>query len=112
MVVGGMDTKYSYLDDVELYAPGLPCHQKKMPHYPFKVVGATGNLAGSGKIVMCGGAKQTYSGCSGSDKRTCERNTECVTLKGGTEWCFGPKTKDCYTYELIFYNLILSGRFV
>ena len=98
MLVGGMDNKHAYLDDVELYAPGLPCHQGKLPPYPLKVVGATGNLAGNGQVIICGGAADRYSGCTGSGQRTCEKNIECVTTKRG-EWCFGPKTKDCYTYE-------------
>ena len=101
MLVGGIDDKSIYLDDVELYAPGLPCHQRKLPPYPFKVIGATGKLAGSGKVVICGGAKQTYSGCTGSSARYCKRNVECVTTNGGTQWCFGPRTKDCYTYEYV-----------
>ena len=99
MLVGGMDNNYAYLDDVELYAPGLPCHQDKLPHYPLRVTGATGNLAGDGKVIICGGAAHMYSGCTGSSQRTCERNVECVTTKDGTKWCFGPKTKDCNTYK-------------
>ena len=105
MLVGGIDDKNIYLDDVELYAPGLPCHQSKLPPYPFKVVGATGNTAGSGNIVVCGGAQHTYSGCTGTITRTCERNVECVITNEGTEWCFGPRTKDCYAYEyVIIFN--------
>ena len=100
MLVGGMDDKNRYLDEVELYAPGLPCHQSKLPPYPFKVVGASGNMAGRGKVVICGGAQHTYSGCTGGiGRRACKRNVECVTTKGGTQWCFGPRTKDCYAYE-------------
>ena len=100
MLVGGMDSKYKYLDDVELYAPGLPCHQHKLPRYPMRVVGASGGLVGNRKIVICGGATHGYAGCSDrGGYRTCPKNVECVTTKGGTEWCFGPKTKDCYTYK-------------
>ena len=58
MLVGGISDKNLYLDDVELYAPGLPCHQAKLPPFPVKVIGATGNMVGSGKIVICGGAQQ------------------------------------------------------
>ena len=101
MLVGGIDDKNLYLDDVELYAPGLPCHQNKLPSYPFKLVGATGNLAGRGKVVICGGAQQKYSGCTGTSARQCKRNVECVTTNGGTQWCFGPRTKDCYAYEYV-----------
>ena len=99
MLVGGMNNKYAYLSDVELYAPGLPCHQQNLSPYPLKVVGATGNLAGNGQVIVCGGAQQKYSGCTGVGHRACVRNSECVITKGGAEWCFGPKTKDCYTYE-------------
>ena len=99
MLVGGIDNDNSYLNDVELYAPGLPCHQIKLPSYPFKVAGATGNMARSGKVVVCGGAEQIYSDCTGTNQRKCEQNVECVITKGDTRWCFGPKTKDCYIYE-------------
>ena len=99
MLVGGIDSKYLYLDDVELYAPGLPCHQTKLPKYPRKIVGATGNLAGTGKVVICGGAQHRYKGCKGTKQRACDDNVECVTTKGGAKWCFGPKTKECYTYK-------------
>lgn len=99
MLIGGMDNNYGYLDDVEVYAPGLPCHQHKLPRYPLRVVGATGNLAGKKKVVICGGATHTYDGCKNTGHITCTNNAECVTTKGGTKWCFGPKTKDCYTYK-------------
>ena len=100
MVIGGIDNKNSYLNDVELYAPDRQCHQVKLTKYPLKVAGATGNLIGNGEIVVCGGAVATYSGCSGSNrKKRCQRNIECVETKGGSKWCFGPRTKDCYTYQ-------------
>ena len=87
------------IDDVELYAPGLPCHQMKLAPYPNKVTGATGDMAGDGKIIICGGAQKYYSGCTEGLQRHCERNVECVTTDGGTEWCFGARTSNCYTYE-------------
>ena len=99
MLVGGMGRKNMYLDDVQLYAPGLPCHQGKLTPYPFKVLGATGNMVGTGKVVICGGAQQKYARCTGSQGKVCEKNIECVTTDGGTKWCFGSRTKDCYTYE-------------
>ena len=99
MLVGGISGKNLYLDDVELYAPGLPCHQAKLPPFPVKVIGATGNMVGSGKIVVCGGAQQKYTGCTGSLQRDCTKNVECVTTEGGTKWCFGSRSKGCYTYE-------------
>ena len=107
MILGGMDSKYSYLDDTELYAPDLPCHQHKLPKYPHKVVGAVGGFVGSSKkytdrkILVCGGATHTYSDCIGraGGERSCDRNAECVITKRGEEWCFGPKTKDCFVYE-------------
>ena len=99
MLIGGIDNKNTYLNDVELFAPGLPCHQKKLAHYPLKVAGATGNFASDGEIVICGGAVHTYSGCTGSWRRTCKQNIECVNTNGGSKWCYGPRTKDCYIYE-------------
>ena len=99
MLIGGIDNKNTYLDDVELYAPGFKCHQKKLSPYPLKVAGATGNLASNGQIVICGGASDAYSSCTESRARTCKRNVECVIMNGGSKWCFGPRTKDCYTYE-------------
>ena len=60
MVVGGIDQNRRYLDDVELYAPGLPCHQGKLSPYPMKIAGPTGNMARSGKVVICGGAEAKY----------------------------------------------------
>ena len=100
MVIGGIDNKNSYLNDVELYAPDRHCHQVKLTSYPLKVAGATGNLIGNGEIVVCGGAVSTYSGCSGNyRKKRCRRNIECVETKRGSKWCFGPRTKDCYTYQ-------------
>ena len=95
MIVGGIDQNRRYLDDVELYAPGLPCHQGKLSPYPMKIVGSTGNMARSGKVVICGGAEAKYV-----DKRKpSQHNLECVTLQGESQWCFGPKTTDCYTYK-------------
>ena len=104
MLVGGMDDKNRYLDDVELYAPELPCHQHKLPRYPMKIVGAAGNLAGSGKVVICGGAQQKYTNCS---RWRCKENVECVTLKGGSKWCSGPKTKDCYIYKYTYTHIYI-----
>ena len=52
-----------------------------------------------GKVIICGGAHHSYTGCTGISHRACEKNAECVITKGGAEWCFGPKTKDCYTYK-------------
>lgn len=107
MVLGGIDKKYSYLDDIELYAPDLPCHQNKLPKFPHKVVGAVGGFVGRKKkfiykkVLICGGATHTYTDCAqrGERERSCDRNTECVLTKGGAEWCFGPKTKDCFIYK-------------
>ena len=95
MIVGGIDQNRRYLDDVELYAPGLPCHQGKLSPYPMKIAGPTGNMARSGKVVICGEAEAKYV-----DKRKPgQHNLKCVTLQGGSQWCFGPKTTDCYTYK-------------
>ena len=95
MIVGGLDDKRKYLDDVELYAPGLPCHQGKLPPYPLKIVGPTGNMARSGKVVICGGAEEKYQNI----RKPIQHNLKCVSLQGGSQWCFGPKTSNCYTYK-------------
>ena len=95
MIVGGLDDKRKYLDDAELYAPGLPCHQCKLPPYPLKIVGPTGNMARSGKVVICGGAEEKYENI----RKPNQHNLKCASLQGGSQWCFGPKTSDCYTYK-------------
>ena len=100
MLIGGIDNTNSYLNDVELYAPDLSCHQDKLTPYPLKVAGAVGNIIGNGEIVVCGGAVETYTECSGCNwQKSCKRNVECVETKGGSKWCFGPRTKDCYTFQ-------------
>ena len=49
----------------------------------------------NGKVVICGGGEEKYV-----DIRTPKQhNLECVSLQGGSQWCFGPKTSDCYTYK-------------
>ena len=30
----------------------------------------------------------------------CDRNIDCVTTKGGSKWCTGPKTQKCYSYDI------------
>ena len=95
MLVGGMGNKKSYLDDVELYAPGLPCHQHKLPPYPMKVIGATGNFAKSGRAIVCGGSVQKYVNIRSKS----QANLECTSLQGIPDWCLGPKTKECYSYK-------------
>ena len=56
-----------------------------------------------GQNIVCGGAIKTYVECTkhseGSFK--CDRNVECVQTTGGSEWCTGPKTKNCYSYDFI-----------
>merc|ERR1712150_7525 len=63
-----------------------------------------GNMVGTGKVVICGGAQQKYARCTGSQGKVCEKNIECVTTDGGTKWCFGSRTKDCYTYDTLQAN--------
>ena len=59
-----------------------------------------GKIIGNGEIVVCGGAVETYTECSGGNwQKSCKRNVECVETKGGSKWCFGPRTKDCYTFQ-------------
>ena len=63
----------------------------------------TGAFAGMGSTVICGGARSTYENCAthAGDKRICSHNVECVETAGGAEWCTGPKTTDCYSYNII-----------
>ena len=41
-----------------------------------------------------------YTGCAVKNTaRYCDRNAECITTLGGSQWCTGPKIADCYTYQ-------------
>ena len=37
IALGGMDDKFRYLNDIEIIAPTLKCHNEKLPPYPLKV---------------------------------------------------------------------------
>ena len=52
-------------------------------------------------FLVCGGAFQDYVKCKANSEfsQVCDRNAECVETLGGTLWCTGPKTKECYTYD-------------
>ncbi len=84
-------------------APGFTCSERKLTPYPYEVIGvSTGFVVGNS--VVCGGAKMEYVDCvkPPSSGHVCDRNIECVKTAGGTKWCTGPKTKECYTYDSIF----------
>ena len=31
----------------------------------------------------------------------CETDVQCVKTSGGTRWCTGPKTDECYSYDYV-----------
>ena len=37
IALGGIDENFSYLNDVEIIAPNMKCHNEKLPAYPIKV---------------------------------------------------------------------------
>ena len=112
MVVGGIDNKKNYLNDVELLAPGKSCHNEKMPPFPLKVAAPVGAFAGKGSTVVCGGATTLYRNCKvyPGDKKICENNLECVKTAGEAEWCTGPKTDACYTFNILTDRWEKSGK--
>lgn len=101
-VIGGIGKDYTYLDEVEVLAPGFKCSKlSKMAPYPHKIIGASAGFV-LGQSVVCGGAIFAYVECSQhiEGSQHCNRNYECVKTLGGSEWCTGPKTDKCYTYDL------------
>ena len=41
IALGGIDENFSYLNDVEIIAPNMKCHNEKLPAYPIKVGNTT-----------------------------------------------------------------------
>ncbi len=69
--------------------------------FPYKVTGVSAGFA-SGRNIVCGGAKMTYTDCRLDQReggQLCDRNLDCVTTLGGSRWCSGPKTGKCYSYS-------------
>ena len=108
LLLGGMDENRNYISNVEIFAPGNPCHaenwtstnpgEPNFAPYEFPVVGASGIFM-NGRTIVCGGALERYEDCVGEGPRTCKRNREYVETDGGATWCTGPKTKECRTYK-------------
>ena len=99
LIIGGIARNYSYLDEVEILAPGMDCTipeeskfdamtGKKVPtgiaNYPAKVIGASAGFF-QGQNIVCGGAIENYTECEVFDaegSNICDRNIDCVTTKG------------------------------
>ena len=112
IVLGGIDEDNRYLDDIEIVSPNMKCHHEKLPPYPKKVAGMVGTFAGQGSSLVCGGATEAYQDCSKlpGDKKVCSKNVECVITAGETRWCSGPKTTDCYTFNIVTDKWELTGQ--
>ena len=57
----------------------------------------------NGSNSVCGGATEDYVECTRNSEKsqTCDRNTDCIKTPGGSNWCTGPKTANCYTYDSV-----------
>lgn len=101
LLIGGIGTDYQYLDDVEVFAPGMSCLTHP-PAYPHKIVGTVGGFT-RGTNIVCGGGVMEYVDCSKHPEgmRDCETDIHCAKTNGEALWCTGPKTKACYmlTYD-------------
>lgn len=100
---------FSYLDEVEVVAPGFTCKDKMLPPFPFQVVGTVSTFM-LGKSIVCGGGKMDYVECTASadGENICERNIECVSTPGKAQWCTGPKLDDCYSYDPTFTKVCIT----
>ena len=99
LIIGGIARNYSYLDEVEILAPGMDCtipEESKfdamtgkkvstgIANYPAKVIGASAGFF-QGQNIVCGGAIENYTECEVFDaegSNICDRNIDCVTTKG------------------------------
>ena len=103
LVVGGMLPSTEYTDHVEILAPGYTCKYSNLPNYPYKIVGVALGYT-LGQNIVCGGGIMEYVHChrhpmEGSN--VCETDMQCVKTSGGTRWCTGPKTDECYSYDYV-----------
>ena len=66
-----------------------------------------------GSALICGGATESYVDCqvAESGAKRCERNTQCVTTAGGTEWCTGPKSRDCLEFDIVSNQITIIRIF-
>ena len=102
-LIGGIATNTKYLNEVEVFAPNIPCTSQPPP-YPHKIVGTVSGFIG-GQNIVCGGGIMEYIDCSKHKEGStdCDTNIECVHTKGEARWCTGPKLKACYS---IMYDQI------
>lgn len=101
LLIGGQDESLRYLSEVEMLAPDLTCGDKIASQLPEPLMGAMGAFV-NGLTILCGGATEGYLHChpvAGEGNFQCDRNVDCVKTTGGTQWCTGPKSNRCYTYE-------------
>ena len=100
LIIGGIKADYLYTNEVEVFAPNLPC-QISPPNYPHKIVGTVSGFS-LGKFIACGGGVMEYVECHKNEEESmnCDRNIECVETAGGSRWCTGPKIKQCYSLVL------------
>ena len=86
-----------------MFAPGFDCaNQPAISAYPHQIIGASAGFI-LGQNIVCGGAIFDYKSCHkhSEGSKFCNRNTDCVTTLGGSQWCTGPKTKECFSYDLV-----------
>ena len=103
LIIGGIQSNYEYINDVEVFSAGLACSTSP-PNYPHDIVGTVGGFL-HGQNIVCGGGKMEYVDCSKHSEgmTDCKKNIDCVQTSGGAQWCTGPKIKHCYSlsYDLI-----------
>ena len=102
LVIGGQDDSLRYSNEVEIIALGFTCQSQFLNPFPLNLIGASAGFS-DGESIICGGAIEAYRECSDHKEGNvfCDYNTECVKTLGGAQWCTGPKTDLCYTYEPI-----------
>ncbi len=102
-VIGGQGEDLRYLNEVEIFAPGFSCSNEAMAPFPLSVKWPSAGFT-NGYSIVCGGAIEDYVDCSKGKEgmMQCDRNVDCVTTKGGSQWCTGPKVDHCYTYDPVF----------
>ena len=81
----------------------IRCSEKKeLNPFPLHLKWAAAAFI-NGQTLICGGATDDYVDCDQIAEKSeiCQRNIECVQTPGGSKWCTGPKTANCYTYDPI-----------
>lgn len=107
LLIGGQTDTYRYSDQVEIFAPGFECSTHTLGPFPLPIYGASSAFI-NGHTIVCGGATEAYMDCKkdSDNLQKCQRNVECVQTPGGTQWCTGPKIKDCYSFDPILTQVI------